>query len=246
VIPGEIAAQLDRLVAGLREVCGERLVAIYLHGSLALGGFQPGRSDLDVLVVVREPQSDGARRALRELLLRVSADPAPVEISVVSQSELQTWRHPCPYDFHYSEDWRERAPAGRGVDPDLALHVALTRARGRALFGPPPREVLADARREHVLDSILRDVAESLPQIHAKPAYAVLNACRTLAWLRDGAFRSKEEGGLWALTALPPELTPAVQSALAAYRGHPEPAVSESLDRFADFARRELALRGAR
>jgi hypothetical protein len=62
VIPGQIAAQLDRLVAGLREVLGERLVAVYLHGSLALGGFQPGRSDIDVLVVVREPQSDGARR----------------------------------------------------------------------------------------------------------------------------------------------------------------------------------------
>jgi streptomycin 3"-adenylyltransferase len=131
------------------------------------------------------------------------ATPRPSRSSVVAQSDLSPWCHPCAYDFHYSEDWRERAHVARGVDPDLALHVALTRARGRALFGPPPRELLPDVPREHVLDSIRRDVAESLLRSHDRPAYAVLNACRTLAWLRDGAFRSKEEGGLWALSAVP-------------------------------------------
>jgi streptomycin 3"-adenylyltransferase len=242
VIPADVGAQLDRLVAGLREICAERLVAVYLHGSLALGGFQPGRSDVDVLAVAREPQPDASNRALHALLLGVSTDPAPVEISVVSHSELRAWRHPCPYDFHYSEEWRARALAGRGVDPDLALHVALTRARGRALLGPPPQDVLPEVPHADVLDSICRDVAESLAQIHAKPAYAVLNACRTLAWLRDGAFRSKEEGGLWALASLPPELSPAVRLALDVYRGAPHDGAANPLDRFAAFARRALEL----
>jgi streptomycin 3"-adenylyltransferase len=241
VIPGEVAAQLDGLVAGLREICSERLVAIYLHGSLALGGFQPGRSDVDVLAIVREPQPEATNDRLRKLLLRLSKDPAPIEISVVAQPDLSPWLHPCGYDFHYSEDWRERAPAGRGVDPDLALHVALTRARGRALLGPPPHEVLPEVPHADVLDSIRRDVAESLAQIHAKPACTVLNACRTLAWLRDGAFRSKEEGGLWALTALPQELKPAIRFALETYRGG-APRPCESLDRFTAHARHALGL----
>ncbi len=239
MIPVEVGAQLDRLVSLLRAICEERLVGIYLHGSLALGGFQPGRSDVDLLAIVSEPQPKARNRALRDVLLRVSKDPAPIEISLVAQSDLSPWRHPCGYEFHYSEDWRERAPSGRGLDPDLALHVALTRARGRVLFGAPIRDVLPDVPRHDVLDSIRQDVLASLPQIHAKPAYTVLNACRTLAWLADGAFRSKEEGGLWARTSLPPDLRPAVEVALDAYCGRDVGATS--LDRFEEYVRRELS-----
>ena len=32
---------LDRITAGSREILGENLVGVYLHGSLAMGCFQP-------------------------------------------------------------------------------------------------------------------------------------------------------------------------------------------------------------
>ena len=50
--PEAFAHRLDQVV---RQTVGDRLVGTYLHGSAALGGFVPGRSDIDLLVVVDGP-----------------------------------------------------------------------------------------------------------------------------------------------------------------------------------------------
>ena len=50
----DVAAQLDALLAGLREILRDTLVGVYLEGSLLLGGFGP-RSDLDVLALTTRP-----------------------------------------------------------------------------------------------------------------------------------------------------------------------------------------------
>jgi streptomycin 3"-adenylyltransferase len=46
-----------------------------------------------------------------------------------------------------------------------------------------------------------------------------LNACRVLAYLREGRMCSKEEGGVWAIQALPDEFKTLVARALDTYRG---------------------------
>jgi predicted nucleotidyltransferase len=47
----EVNAVLQLLLAEVQAVLREQLVGLYVHGSLASGGFQPGRSDIDFLVV---------------------------------------------------------------------------------------------------------------------------------------------------------------------------------------------------
>lgn len=37
----------------LKEGLSDSLVGIYLHGSMAMGGFHPNQSDIDILVVCR-------------------------------------------------------------------------------------------------------------------------------------------------------------------------------------------------
>jgi len=46
-----IQSEVNTLQTELHRLHGKNLLGIYLHGSLALGGFQPGRSDIDVIVV---------------------------------------------------------------------------------------------------------------------------------------------------------------------------------------------------
>ncbi len=46
-----IQSEVNTLRTELQRLLGQNLLGIYLHGSLALGGFQPGRSDIDVIVV---------------------------------------------------------------------------------------------------------------------------------------------------------------------------------------------------
>jgi len=128
------------------------------------------------------------------------------------------------------------------VDGDLAGHITVARQRGVVLFGPPVADVFPVVPHEDYLDSVRADVLESLSTIHDNHVYAVLNACRTLAYLADGAVRSKDEGGMWALAHLPEDQRFVVAHALEIYRGEAVPAFDPSaLEKFARFASDQIA-----
>jgi hypothetical protein len=251
--PTDIKTQVERLVDGVRGLADDNLLGIYLHGSLALGCFSPGQSDVDVLVVTRDGMDEDTRRSMGALLLRLSGSPAPIEISFLREADVQPWRYPTPFDLHYSEMWRDKValdlqtgrwPAWRAPqrgDPDLAAHVMVTRQRGVCLYGAPISSVFPSVPRGDYIDSIMKDVDEALSAIHRNPVYAVLNACRTLAFLRDGYILSKHEGGAWALQHLPPDLHGVVMAALAQRSGTCEAAWQPAmLDMFAGAMRRLL------
>lgn len=262
--PADLQRQVGRLLAGFQAILGENLLGVYLHGSLAMGCFNPLRSDLDLLAVTGEPMTTTERRSVAELLLAVSCQPAPVEISFLTRADLDRWRFPTPYDFHYGEDWRAHVTAAlaRGDwtrwdaqprrDPDLAGHITVTQQRGVCLAGLPisvafPAVPTADYRA-----SILADVLDAhfgLASDLSHPVYVILNACRTLAFLRTGQVMSKDEGGVWALTVLPEPLRPAAAALLEAYRHRrDEGGLSpEAIGQLADHLRWEihLPLRGA-
>ncbi len=123
------------------------LIGFYIHGSLAMGGFNPNSSDIDVLVVTDKSITVETKRNLAKLLLMCSNSPYPVEISFLNKEQLKDWQHPCPFDFHYSEFWRERYENDlfRGTykflngdiftDTDLAAHITITNYRGVCVTG---------------------------------------------------------------------------------------------------------------
>ena len=49
--PRPVRGQLLGFVSNLSEMLGNNLVGVYLHGSLAMGCFNPHASDIDVLVI---------------------------------------------------------------------------------------------------------------------------------------------------------------------------------------------------
>ena len=234
-----VEAQLERIVSGLRARLGETLLGVYLHGSLAMSGFNPRHSDIDLLAVTRQPLPPEGKCSTAALLLEVSRQPAPVEISVLAWDDLHPWQHPARFDLHYSESWRERytqALAGEAVDTagiearaaqprptdgDLAAHVTVVRARGRVLYGLPIAEVFPVVPAADYLNSIDADLEWA--QSQANPAYQTLNVCRTMAFLADGGVRSKAEGGVWGLAHLPESFHSLIQAALAVYQRGAEP-----------------------
>ena len=65
------AAIARRLAADLAEAAGHNLVAIYLHGSAVLGGWTPGRSDVDVLIVVSDETDEATTDSMVQVIVSV-------------------------------------------------------------------------------------------------------------------------------------------------------------------------------
>jgi predicted nucleotidyltransferase len=90
--------RVEDLVRRLQDIVADDLVGVYLHGSLALGCFNPALSDLDLLVVTKQALTSDQRQALGPVLSRSGR----VEISFLAAPSLRPWRHPAPYDLHFS------------------------------------------------------------------------------------------------------------------------------------------------
>ena len=226
-LPADIGPWLEGFVQQLAPIIGDGLDGVYLHGSLATGDFVRGSSDVDLLLATREPLTAAQRVALRDLLLERSTPRLPIEISSLSRAERRPWRHPCPFDWHFSEAWRDRMAASRAVgtepaqpatDPDLAAHVTMLHARGRTLLGLPADEAFPPVPRTDFLASVLApDVAACLATLRDAPAYGVLNLCRLGMYARTGRLGSKREGALWALAEARAPLPALTRRALSAY-----------------------------
>jgi Domain of unknown function (DUF4111)/Nucleotidyltransferase domain len=233
----EARGHLDDLVRGLRDVLGEGLVGVYLHGSLALGCFNPALSDIDLLVVTKRRLTPSEREALAPLL----AAGGRIEISFLPESSLRRWRHPTPYDLHFA--WKGGRLLGPGEDHDLAAHVTVARHAGFALLGPPPVDVFPEVPWEDYEDSLRRDL-ETCGE-HGGRIYAVLSPARIWATLTDRVVHSKASGAAWALERAPQEFRPLLSRALHTYRtGTTEPWLDRHEVRpFVDFVIDQLAQR---
>ena len=66
-MPAAARACVERIVSVVQTACGHRVVSTYVHGSLALGGFDSRRSDVDVLIVVDDAAT------------RLSSQPRPTD-----------------------------------------------------------------------------------------------------------------------------------------------------------------------
>ncbi|TCI26407.1 DUF4111 domain-containing protein [Exiguobacterium sp. SH5S13] len=225
---------------------------LYLHGSIAMGGFHPEHSDLDFLIVTSRPLSPEEKLALTRLCLVTSNEPYPIELSVLTVRDLTAWRHPSPFDFHYSEGWRTRfesALRNRGVamlqsgmtDPDLAAHVRVTCERGLVLYGEALKDVIVGFKEADYMDALMCDANDCLDSIHDTPVYSVLNLTRVLAYCSDRLVLSKQEALDWAShRKFPSDYVQTLKKASVSYAGGEIYFSANELDAFREFAHRKL------
>jgi predicted nucleotidyltransferase len=62
--PDQAVAELKTLIRG---TLGDRLVGLYLHGSMTCGDFDPACSDLDLLAVLPSDPTETECRRLRRM-----------------------------------------------------------------------------------------------------------------------------------------------------------------------------------
>lgn len=218
---------LGRFVQITRDALGENLTGVYLHGSLAMGCFNPRKSDLDLIVVVRDALSDAAKIDYLAQIVALNDDAPPkgIEMSVVRAAYCSPFVYPTPYEFHFSHTWLSLAREDPqayvkkicGTDRDLAAHFTIINRYGAALYGKPVAEVFAPVPCADYWDSIWCDVENAAQDIGENPLYVALNLCRVLAYAREGAVLSKRAGGEWGAANLPEPYRRVAQAALACY-----------------------------
>lgn len=224
--PASIRGQIEGLASGLADIAGDALVGVYLHGSLALGCFNPELSDVDILAVASRPLDLKEKQRAVGLLAATSGQPGSVEFHQLALPDLSPWRYPVPFDFHYGDAWRndllgdlQTVDRQHETDPDLAAHLHVTRARGIVLAGQSPQSVFPVVPEADYVDSLLRDLEWSFESDRPSPVYRLLSPARIWAALATGGLHSKETGAVWALERLSPDLRPLLAAALARYRG---------------------------
>lgn len=210
-----------------REILGDNLVGIYLHGSAAMDCFNEKKSDIDLLTVVDRPISDEEKRKYMDMAAALNAD-APekgIEFSIVKRDVCRPFVYPTPFELHFSVahlPWYQANPYDyvekmKGTDKDLAAHVTMIRHRGKCLWGKGIKEVFGEVSRECYFDSIWNDIKNAEEEITANPTYIILNLCRVLAYKKEGLILSKREGGNWGIENVPEKYRSLILQALEEY-----------------------------
>ena len=218
---------IDRYVGRSKEILKENLTGIYLHGSAVMGCFNPQKSDIDLIVVVRDAMSDPVKKEYMDMVvaLHLKGPAKGIEMSIVTKNVCDPFIYPTPYELHFSGvhlSWYQNDPDAyvrkmNGTDKDLAAHFTIICKRGRCLYGSPIDEVFARVPEADYMDSIWNDIAGAKEDIAEDTMYLTLNLARVLAYRKEGLVLSKKEGGEWALENLPQEYHKLVQSALNEY-----------------------------
>jgi streptomycin 3"-adenylyltransferase len=204
-LPAEVAR---RLADDLVEVAGAGLVAVYLHGSAVLGGWVPGRSDIDVLIVAADNIDETILASMVDAIVSLQRERPPgqlpahaLETSIVTAAAARDPGPPWQFLRHVVTD-----PAGRARvvrpdqdrdDRDLLMHYVASRTAGYPAYGPPPGDLIGPIARADILSYLADELRWSVA--NAPERYGVLNACRARLYLTDGAMVSKIAGGEAAL-----------------------------------------------
>ncbi len=224
-LPHAEAAYLEQVVTTLQNRLKQRLVGIYLFGSAAYGGYEPGISDLDVQAVVANSLSTCERKEIAGCLAHQTL-PCParrLEFVCYAQPAIQpAARHPqFEMNFNTGAGEQDRLSLDPAEEPShwFVLDIAMGRERGRCLMGPEPSHIFAELPRLWELEAI----ADSLAW-HSKheptSANIVLNACGGWRYVVTGRWGSKLEGAAWAQQQ--PACPAVVEHAVQRRRGGPQ------------------------
>jgi hypothetical protein len=233
-----------RLVSACSAVLGDALVSVILHGSLTLDAFTPGRSDIDLLMIVREPLRHEQLAALRETVDQCNATASTrVDLRVVTRATAASpARAPVMEAAFTLRPGRAPEIETCIVEPDLLAEFAIARAHGRSILGSAPEVVIAPVPAQRLLEVGDRQLAawQGLTDDAEHAELMVLTACRIWRLAEEGVHCSKAAAGHWAFERDPSLI--AVEAALHQRAGEPgSPIAEEDIARVLELVRHELS-----
>lgn len=200
-IPAEVRPYLAELVRRTRAVHGDRLHSVFAVGSLALGDYRHGRSDIDITVVVAPGGPERLVHDLAEVLAHPAFDcpAAGLELVVYDADFAASGGPEAGYLLNLNTGPLLPAVADFEAAGAPAFWYVIDRAiahqNGLPLFGRPARQVLAAPRRLDLLTAVAASVDEHASGAGHLTDNRVLNGCRAVYFCRTGRWVAKREAG---------------------------------------------------
>lgn len=239
----DVVAFGDTVARILGSTLGDEFVGAYFVGSVALGGYVSGESDIDILAVCRHSLDGQTKQVVVEELLRVTSDcPARgLEFTLYRLGVVSAL--PDQADFEINVNGGPRMPQSvQSADDQPRFWYVLDRAiahrHGLAIVGPPARTAVADVPRTVLLEAMHESMRWH--RLNEKATlYSVLNACRAWWFADEDVLGSKLEGAEWARRRWP---TPAlIDAAVDLRHGRPAHLDEGEVDGFLQHVERALA-----
>ncbi len=216
----DVNSLLESLLSRMRHIFQEKLVALYLYGSLTTGDFDPESSDIDLLAATSSAVSDTEFDALRAMHLDFAQDNPVwddrIDVQYLSVAALRTFRtQRSPIAIISAGEPFHMMEAGK----EWLLNWYVVREEGVALFGPPAEALIGPITWEEYAGCVRDYAVEVADRMKGVPdrkgqAYAILTMCRALHVHRIGQRASKRQAALWAQEELP-QWSELIQSAVA-------------------------------
>jgi predicted nucleotidyltransferase len=231
-----------RAASECSDALGDALVSVILHGSLTLDAFMPGRSDIDLLVVVDEPLDDEQLTALWDQL---AGDPSRrVDLRVVTRATAAAPTPAPTMEAAFTLRLGKAPEVDTGIaEPDLVAEFSIARAYGRSIVGHAPEAVIGSAPDDWLIEIGDRQLAawQDLTDDADHAGLMVLTACRIWRFATARVHCSKTTAGHWALERDPS--LGAVEEALRQRTRDPAATIAEEgIARLLALVRQELSL----
>lgn len=204
----EIAEFGDHVSSVLVETLRDDLIGVYFVGSVALGGYVPAESDVDIVAVSESALSEWQKRSVASAIVEVS------EVCPARGVEFTLYRRdvagsrPGGADFELNANGGPWMPTTVHLDAAAeqgfwyVLDRAIAHRSGVVISGPPPSTVFTDVLRPTLLAALSESMAWH--RTHEKATlYSVLNACRAWRFAEEDVLGSKLEGAAWARARWP-------------------------------------------
>jgi predicted nucleotidyltransferase len=202
--PAALDRYLGALVERLGAALGADLVAVYTIGGVAFDEFVEGRSDVDVMVLVREPLTvEGRAEVVRACSLEAPTPARLLELVVYTLAQVARPGRGQRFELNLNCGGGVRHV---GTDPEaepshwFVLDLALAREHAIALRGPPASTFVGPVADDVALEALARCVAWYARNEGGLPV--VFAACRALRYAEDGVWSGKDSAVAWAVDSV--------------------------------------------
>lgn len=208
-LPQDLSLQAQNVLSAAQAHCGT-LLSVCIHGSIALDGYVPGRSDLDILILAKSSMTRSQRIAFADELLKYHNAPCPIELSVLTEDGLS--EHPPVCTFHFSSLWAPRYAAHDDTNPlldsdfpdgDIPPYFRVAADCGICLFGAKPADVFPAVSDETFFASISCEIEDFSFDDYNMFASNILTLPRILSFACTRKVLTKVQGAHWAAQQYP-------------------------------------------